>query len=308
MDQELNVIQQKEDLDHSKIAAYWTEERMANAIPIEIPKNFELPKPIHWEQDGPLTIMESVGPERHFPLHPDGSDQKIAANTYTTTLVPTSNYTTAPWQNVGKLYMVFGGKNYVGSAWVIAGSNSGIFTAGHCVYDNGTGGGNGAGWASSVMFKPRYNNGNSLGTWYMSTLFTLQGWADKSGYQYDLGCCLATSQIAPTTGGLGWIANGAPNLGPYTAIGYPATPVSGYNFNGQAMWQSVGNYINGSSIIQMYNNMTGGCSGGPWSVTMNGVVYANGVNSHRFTNNPSTMYSPYFGTGFLNLYNEIKGK
>lgn len=286
---------------HKAILDYWTEEKMANAIPLEIPVIKKKKAPKRWKQSGKLTIMETVAPKLQTPFFNDIENASAAANTYTTTQVPTSNFTKAPWQFVGKLYMTFNGKNYVGSAWSIAGSTSGIFTAGHCLYDQKTNS-----WASQVIFKARYNDGSYAASWPMTELYTLQGWIDKKGHEYDLACALANSPVSPVIGGLGWMANASPNQGPYTGIGYPAEPISGYNFDGQNMWQSIGNYISGSTVIQMYNNMTGGCSGGPWSVTKNNIPYANGINSFRYTNDPSTMYSPYFGTGFLNLYDVIK--
>lgn len=297
-----NTVTESED----DIRAHWTDEAMAEAIPLEMPEGGPPAPPETWEQIGQLTAMESVAPDGEYLAYGEDDLRETAAQagTFVTTKVPTSNFTKFPWQAVGKLYMVFGGKNFVGTAWALSGSESGIFTAGHCVYDTE----HNFKWASKVLFKGRYNNGSAAGTWTMSTLGTLVGWTKKSGSQYDLGCCLATSKIRPTLGALGWMANYPPNQGPYTAIGYPVTPVTGYAFNGQEMWQSVGPYINGSSILQMYNNMTGGCSGGPWSVTKGGVPYANGLNSFRYTSVPSTMYSPYFGQGFLNLVDVIKGK
>ena len=306
-----DVVTQEIAEEATALSEYWTEEAMANAIPIELPSVdatiMELSEAQGtaepWVQEGKMHQMASVAPTGEFIEYADPTESlKTAANTFTTTQVPLSNFSKFPWQTVGKLYMVFGGRNYVGSAWAIAGTESCIFTAGHCVHDKSSG------WASNVMFKGRYNNGTSAGTWSMKTLYSLKGWTDNEDFRYDMGACLATRVIRPAIGALGWMANYPANQGPYTGIGYPASPVPGYNFNGQIMWQSVGSYINGSNPIQAYNNMTGGCSGGPWSTTKNGVPYANGLNSFRYTSNPNTMYSPYFGQAFLNLYNTIKGK
>ena len=306
------VVSQQIKAQIEALNAYWTEDAMREAIPIDLPSLDGTLRQLSdmaadaepWAQSAPSQQMPSVAAAGEFVDHGNlaSTVPTAAAGTFTTTLVPTSNFTKFPWQAVGKLYMVFGGKNYVGSAWAIAGTQSCIFTAGHCVYDKADG------WATNVMFKGRYNNGASIGTWYIKELFSLKGWTDNRDFQYDMGACLATSAITPTMGALGWMANFPPNQGPYTGIGYPAASVPGYNFNGQLMWQSIGDYINGTNPIQAYNNMTGGCSGGPWAVVKNGVPYASGLNSFRYTSNPSTMYSPYFGDGFLNLFNAIKGK
>ena len=41
-------------------------------------------------------------------------------------------------------------------------------------------------------------------------------------------------------------------------------------------------------------------------VYRNGQWYANGLNSFRYNNNPNTLYSPYYGQNFLNLFQWIK--
>ena len=102
------------------------------------------------------------------------------------------------------------------------------------------------------------------------------------------------------------MANYPPDQGPYRSLGYPREPVPGHAFNGEHMWQSLGGYINGTNPICMRNNMTRGCSGGPWIVTNNRKSYANGMNSFRCDTEPGTMYSPYFGDGLLNLYDMVK--
>jgi V8-like Glu-specific endopeptidase len=300
----LDVEMSEESLEIEEIQSYWTKENMESAIPIEIPMLDELTPPIQWTQDGIMSSMEAVAPDHDYDNIIEDLEKVLPTAGFTTSLVPILNYRLLPWCPVGKLYMVFGNKNYQGTAWAISGSESGIFTAGHCVFDNGLGGGSGAGWATKVKFEAQYYDGRSAGTWYMRKLYTLKGWTSRSGFQYDLGCCLATSKIRPTTGALGWRANYPPNQGSYISIGYPASPVSGYNFDGQKMWQSIGNYINGSSsFVQMHNNMTGGCSGGPWVIN-NSNFQVNGINS--FKRNPNTVYSPYFGNGFLKLFDEIK--
>lgn len=290
------------------VSSYWTGDKMSGAIPISREKEEAVAEALAagspsidiWVQDGPMIVKESVPAD-------DGELEKVLSSfqsgesltDFVTTKV--TNRAAFPFKVVGKMFMSFNGQDYVGSAWTIG--ESGIFTAGHCVYDEN------AGWASNVLFIPQYHEGNApLGTWVASQLFSLKGWTDGTSnrFRYDMGAFLTTQPVRPKTGSLGWLANVPPNQGPYTAIGYPASPVSGYNFDGERMWKSVGGYINGTDIIQMYNNMTGGCSGGPWTVSKNGSVYANGLNSFRYTNNPSTMYSPYFGQGFLNLHDKVK--
>ena len=162
-------------------------------------------------------------------------------------------------------------------------------------------------WMYNILFVPQYDAGvEPVGRWTSSVAYSLHGWTAKGNHAYDMAVFVTDKPIRPRTGSLGWMANHAPNQGPYKSLGFPSRPVPGYNFNGHHMWQSVGGYIGGKNPIQMHNNMTKGCSGGPWVVTRNRNVYANGLNSFRYGSQPGTMYSPYFGDGFLSLYRKVE--
>ena len=237
---------------------------------------------------------------------PDGSgvgdheDIVDIANGFVTTRVPNTDRDHMPYSTVGKMFMTFDGQDYVGTGWVIA--EMAVFTAGHCVLDRSSGR-----WADNILFIPQFDDEASpVGKWSAGTIFSLRGWTDRRGFEYDMAAYVTDRPIRPKTGSLGWIANSAPNQGAYKSAGFPGQPVSGYDFNGHHMWQSVGGYIEGTNPVRMHNNMTEGCSGGPLVVTRNRNVYANGLNSFRYQNQLGTMFSPYFGDGFLNLYNTVK--
>lgn len=271
-----------------EVADYWTAERMASATP--------LPLPAFPPSTARSRFRGAVGePVSGNSLVPDTGMASLAA-CFTTSSV--TNLNVFPYQTVGKLFMVFGGRDFVGSAWVIGEST--ICTAGHCIY-------NGA-WATSVLFAPRYDNGADLGSWPLrpDLLAAPNGWINNGDNAYDLGFGIAFRPIRPTTGKLGWMANYPANQGPYTQIGYPASAISGFPFDGQRMWQTVGNYVDGTSIIQACGNMTGGCSGGPWAVFKENDWRGNGVNSHRYGDS-DRIYTPYFGEAFVNLINWMKG-
>lgn len=194
--------------------------------------------------------------------------------------------------------MTFGTQDYVGTGWVI--SESAVFTAGHCVFANKS-------WAKNILFIPQYDiSAPPIGRWSASISYSLNGWTSNRDFKYDMGVFKTHKPIGPKTGSLGWMANYAPNQGPYKSLGYPAVPIQGFNFDGDHLWESIGGYISGTNPLCMHNNMTQGCSGGPWIVTRNRNVYVNGLNSFRFSNQPGVMYSPYFGDGFVNLYNKAK--
>ncbi len=298
---DIKVVSSEEETKTEEVVEYWTEEVMALAEPIEAPVEEEeellaLMAPAPWKQEGTPMVMESA------PADGDSvEDEEDAA-------APLSGFTTRraaqsdnlPYATVGKMFMVFDDKNYVGTGWVVA--ERAVFTAGHCVYSAKDGG-----WADKILFVPQYDNGSApVGRWTATTIYSLKGWTGKRDFKYDMGVFVTDRLIRPETGSLGWMANYPPNQGPYKSIGYPARPVPGYSFNGKHMWQSIGGFIRGSNPIQMHNNMTQGCSGGPWTVTRNRRIYANGLNSFRHRDEPNTMHSPYFGDGFIHLYDAVK--
>ena len=279
---------------------YWTSDRMAQAQPIEPDisedERVALMAAEPWTQEGTQMVMESQPPDGSgIGDHDDVSD---LANGFQTTRVPKADQDDMPYSAIGKVFMRFNDQDYVGSGWIVA--ENAVFTAGHCVFYKNN-------WADNVLFVPQYDAGAApVGRWTATAIYSLHGWTAKNDYAHDMAVFLTDRPIRPATGSLGWMANHAPNQGPYKAVGFPARPLAGYNFNGRHLWQSVGGYIGGNKEIQMHNNMTKGCSGGPWLVTRNRNVYANGLNSFRYENQPGSMYSPYFGDGFLNLYRKVQ--
>ncbi len=273
-----------------ELTSYWTDARMESALPFPFPK---LTEPT--DEPSPLSVVPGE-PASGDSRSPDGEETSLTEPTaldFSTS--PVRNLNVFPYQAVGKLFMTINGNDRVGSAYVIGESTIG--TAGHCVHDGN--------WATNVLFAARFNNGSDVGKWAIKQRAVPPGWTDTSGtenrnYAYDLAVGIASRLIRPTTGKLGWMANYPANQGPYTQIGYPAESISGYPFDGQRMWESVGDYISGTAIIQADGNMTGGCSGGPWAVFQDNRWRVNGVNSHRL-DNPNHIYSPAFGNAFINL-------
>lgn len=268
---------------------YWTAEALAAAEPLD-PDASDFTA---FETDGSAREGEEVVEEPYFAggKRRDAWDPqpKCIAGRPNTERVP--NRSIIPYAPVGKLFMTFGTTNYVGSAWVI--DKSAVFTAGHCLFNRKI-----RKWAKNVLFVPQYHMGTEpLGRWAAIRLASLEGWTKHGDFKYDLAAFKVDRPIQPMTGSLGWIANAKPNLGCITGIGYPAVKP----FDGNEMWRSTGKNLGGSNPIQAYNNMTPGCSGGPWEIWKKGVPLTNGVNSFRKKDKPKTMYSPYFGKGFLKL-------
>lgn len=323
------------------VTAYWTPERMREAIPMPMPvprrnaardvaateadggngpvlmatsgRPGELPQE-KWVTDEETEMMASA---EIVPRY--GRGQKKAFTRYR--LFPDDDRTYKTWPNsaTGKLFFKKGSASYVCSASVINSANGRVvWTAGHCVYSPGYG------WHTNFLFAPARRNGrNPLGTWTAATAYTLVGWQNNH-IGYDLGALVMNrggkggkGYPAAKLGYLGWVYN-QKRKQHHTAIGWPAAarnlnkgPI-GKQFDGEHMELCYS--VNGRQDkatggapkpMGMACDMTGGSSGGPWVIDRNPeggyANLVNGVNSYGYNNDPLTMYSPYHGTGAKNL-------
>lgn len=288
-------------------ATYWTPDRMEAAEPLPMPEVFPAPTTAAEANVVAATLdAEATGEVFVAPMPPDDEDvaAALASGGFNTIQVP--NLDAYPYKVTGKLFMRFGATDYVGSASVIG--ERAIFTAGHCVYDPKL-----KKYADKVLFAVGYKDGQYLKAWSLPQLITLDGWKSQldGGFPYDMAVGLAGEPIRPTTGKIGYMFNIASVQNKYLSIGYPAQAAPGFAFNGQRMWRCEGDYIegqpvNGTGIIAMANNMTGGCSGGPVTMQANGFAVQVGVNSFRYVVQPNILRSPYFGPGFVALINWMK--
>ncbi len=87
-----------------------------------------------------------------------------------------------PYMAICKLYMkAKNGLNYVGSGWLVAGDR--LYTAGHCVYNKGTGG-----WKTSIIVIPgKCGYSEPYGRYEATELMATQGWIDGASPRYDMG-------------------------------------------------------------------------------------------------------------------------
>lgn len=297
-----------ESMSFENTKNYWTKERKANAEPIKTPL-------INKSDKVELTKSNQESGKKTVSQDKIVSDKGSDIATDTLLLTNNADYQTErvrdisayPYSAVGKLFMTFpNGKNYVGSAWTIG--ESVVFTAGHCVYSAEDGG-----WAKDIVFSS--NDGNRDDKDFVAkTFYSLDGWINEEDFKYDLAVCVMQTPVRPTTGSLGWVAHlPFDNNRVYESIGYPADNSKIKEFDGRFMWKCVGkshqnNSHNRYEIIGMYNNMTGGCSGGPWVTSYNDQIYANGINSFGYIEDEGKMYSPYFGENFINLINIVKNE
>lgn len=267
---------------------YWTEERMAKATPLNLPE-------IERHPEIPMNALLDEREEEFFegsvPRNANVLNRLRDLNGKTFITEEVADMTVFPFLAVGKLFMTFGEQDFVGSAWIIG--DSAIFTAGHCVFDRDNGG-----WARNVTLKVGFKNGTYNKCYAIKSSFALEDWVNRRDFTADMAMCVTTSLIDEKHGRLGAIAHSSEREGVCVSIGYPAARP----FNGQTMQQSTGNFQTISGLLEMKNNMTGGCSGGPIVTKQNGKFYAIGLNSHGIIGVPDKMFSPLFEDRFISLF------
>lgn len=107
-----------------------------------------------------------------------------------------------------------------------------VATAGHCVYDSGSGG-----WAASITAYPGRNGGSiPYGSSTAHRLFSVVGWTRDRSKDYDYGALQLHSALGDTVGWFGfrW-QSGSTFSGSYTITGYPGDKTYG------TMWKMTDN-------------------------------------------------------------------
>jgi len=261
--------------------AYWTPERMANAIPAQAPatvKASSAPRP-----SGRAGSIDGAAPSVKVETE-QAQGIGIAVNES---------------QTVGKVFFTnpANGGNYVCSgATLNSGKKRLVSTAGHCVH-----GGAGGQWMRNWVFVPRYRNGvRPFGTWSAYQLTARTAWTNSSNSDEDMGMVIMSGQIVNTVGGNGLRWNYGYSVA-VTILGYPA----GAPYTGELQYFCQGTTWNGhAQQVRATCGMTGGSSGGPWLQEyndQNGLGYINSVVSHRHSN-ANQMDGPYFDNDIKSLY------
>jgi V8-like Glu-specific endopeptidase len=220
-----------------------------------------------------------------------------------------STLTVYPYSTIGKLFFTQRGTNFVCSASVI--NRSTLATAGHCVHD---GSNSAAGWSTNVLFCPSFLNGQNAarGCWAHTALATSFQWFNAANIDRDYGCIVTrttgtrvANRVGNVTGWLGRAWNFASRQAEL-AFGYPqAAP-----FNGQTLqvaasteWYQLNRNTSEAQLSKYIgNDMTGGSSGGPWTLNWTG-------NNERTDTDASSITDPFqsaTATPFLNGINSHK--
>jgi hypothetical protein len=334
-------------------SAYWTEERMKTSAPMPLPTpNFGLahaqgrtatpPTPSEPSViadsgrpgDTPReTVMDDPSVKlQEGPIEPLFGSANFVFSRYR--LFPDKAYIKFPYRTIGKLFFTVPGQgNYVCSASVVNAANqSVVWTAGHCLASPNPP--NAATFHTNFLFVPGRRAGVSpFGSWTATGAAAPNGWLQSGLAEYDHGALvmsrggLSNGKIGDVVGFLGFVANVARQQH-WHLHGYPAglrdlaTTAPGVQFSGEhqeicaAAWatndQPSGN-INNPPTVGVGCDKTGGTSGGPWLIDMNGLAgpsnLLNGNNSYRYVGGPPNtlqLYSPYFGTAAINLRNFVQ--
>ncbi len=211
---------------------------------------------------------------------------------------------TWPFAAVGRVTAVFNGKVRHCTGTVIA--ERVVLTVGHCAYSRSDALIGERGFADWVLFQPQYKAGTSAGRWAGEAIYTLSGWTDAAPGSnvgsYDLAMIRLDAPIAAQTGTAPLLMNTSPD-GPFTSVGYPRQPGSGFAFDGRFLFASTGERIDDGSahLIKAENGLTEGSSGGPWFTREAGGLHIAGVNSTKPMDSDAYTWSPLFGTGFQKL-------
>jgi V8-like Glu-specific endopeptidase len=177
-----------------------------------------------------------------------------------------------------------------------------LITAAHCIND-----GSGSGNKTDIVFIPDYRDGTApYGIWTPQRLVVAPQWANSADPDFDVGFVV----LQPHDGENIEQVLGANQLGFDSGYHY-LVRVTGYPSGGGAPITCL-NWTSRQSVTQLEfdcGGYTGGTSGSPWVIrydtqsrtgTVVGVIggYQQGGDT------PSISYSPYFGRGIQQLYQQ----
>jgi hypothetical protein len=271
---------------------------------------------------GDLGLLHTDGP----PLDPDRAG-------YETSVSPA----------VGRLYMVNGSNQVVGTCSGTVVARNLVLTAAHCVYSHTYGG-----YFEGFWFYPQLLGSSfSYGAWFTANGVTFDIWRNSANWAFDYAFLqfntpnVQGNLLGDVTGSFPILYNSAG--GPKYSIGYPSE--GWFGKEGRCTNASCWPYhceariLDGSTQYKLdladsgvsYGGwwevgfgcwMTGGSSGGPVFEYYDGRWYVNGVNSHLLTTGAPTysqgctrpggvcyeyargMWSPYFNEVALQVRNQ----
>ncbi|WP_165960045.1 trypsin-like serine peptidase [Nonomuraea longispora] len=290
--------------DQQRVLDYWTPQRMARALPIEL---------LGLATSGKGLLGDLTG-GRALPSLPGGPGRAAepAEPRHHAAAAPSAATVGSRWgagglvaRTTGRVFLTVAGADFVCSASTVRSANKDlVVTAGHCVKD-------GAGeWAANWTFVPGYRSGGKapFGQYTARRMFVAGPWSRSGDDNYDIGMvALATSRGRHVADVVGTqeIAFNAPRGGQAFGFGYPADPP----YNGSHLVYCAGR-LRDDPHKQTRDQglgcaMTAGSSGGPWMTTFDpgtGKGTITSLSSFKYSDDQRTMYGPYLGDAAKALY------
>jgi V8-like Glu-specific endopeptidase len=181
-----------------------------------------------------------------------------------------------------------------------------LITAAHCISN-----GDGSGYKGDIVFIPDYNDGATpYGIWTPARLLVAPQWANSADPAYDVGFIV----LQPHDGENIEQILGANQFGSDTGYQYRVR-VTGYPSSAGTPITCV-NWTSMESATQLEfdcDGYTGGTSGSPWVTgfdprTHTGTIVGVIGGYQEGGDTPSVSYSPYFGSGIYQLYEQAIGQ
>ncbi|WP_165977536.1 trypsin-like serine peptidase [Nonomuraea diastatica] len=296
--------------DQQRVLDYWTPQRMAKALPIELLGLVTSGKGLLSDLTGGRVLPALTGQTAGQAV--PGRTARTAVPRHHAAAAPSASTVGTRWgsgglvaRTTGRVFLTVAGADFVCSASTVKSANKDlVVTAGHCVKD-------GAGeWAANWTFVPGYGSGGKapFGQYTARRMFVPDPWSRSGDDNYDVGMvALATSRGRHVADVVGTqeIAFNAPRGGQAYGFGYPADPP----YDGGHLVYCAGRLRNdphGQTRDQGLGcAMTAGSSGGPWMTTFNAATgrgTITSLSSFKYSDDQRTMYGPYFGDAAKALY------
>ena len=301
------------------VRAYWTPERMANARPASELLRHVSPEalpPVPDERGKPWSVSGST-PDRHA----GAVDDLLGAPSRRATRI--GDPSQAPFRTHGKVFLTFGGFDYVCSGTVVPAKHKRLVaTAGHCAYDGG--------FARNWIFVPGKDGGSEpYGRWTAVRLATTSRWANSTedanpandDVRYDVAFAKMRKRngrrLQKVVGARGIAFSQSRNL-LFNAFGYPAQdPYSGSElYLCSSMGEGTDSEVSPPRPTRIDCDMTGGSSGGGWVIgrgrvnSVTSYAYEAVVDCPLLCEDPDgeKLYGPYFGETIRALYKSQRRK
>lgn len=293
---------------HERVVAFWTNERVARAIPRDI-----------------------VRPPTAGPISPMAKGSKGGSGG---TSVVGASWTGGGMvtRATGKVLFAIGSDYFVCSASVVndggVSNASVILTAGHCVFEYGVG----DGYATNWIFVPDYDAApapldrnrlfcanTAYGCWVAERIIVSSNYATTPGFPVNFDYAFVRVGLGGKDGsteldklstatGHGIQFSASSNTTDTWLFGYPAAGP----YNGTDLVYSRGplgrDPYNGNQTYKVSSNMTGGSSGGPWFVAFSDVLGSGtlmSVNSYGYSG-VKAMHGPILNAQTSRMFAEAK--